>query len=46
MIAQPELVRPFRVHFPIKRDVKFKIKIKNVSQAEANVNILKLGAVS
>lgn len=45
MIAQPELIRPFQAHFPIKGDFKFEIKNKNVSKAEANVNVLKLGAV-
>ena len=46
MIAQPELIRPFQVHFPIKGDFKFKIKKKNVSKAEVNVNILKLRTVN
>lgn len=46
MIAQPELIRPFGVHFPMKGDFKFKTKIRNVSKAEANVHLLKLGAVN
>lgn len=28
VIAQPELIRPFQIHFPMKRDFKYKIKIK------------------
>lgn len=45
-IAQPELIRPFQIHFPGKRDFQCKNDNKNGSKAEASGNILKLRAVN